>query len=264
MPFFERNQVKLFYEIHGEGEPLLLIAGWGDDSTAWAFQIPTLAEHFKVIAFDNRDVGRSSEAKTPYTIEDMAEDTVGLIEALEIGEAHVMGWSMGGAISQELVLRYPDKVRKLILAATMAQFSRFHAWIIEPTTFVKKHDSENKFFFDLLLSFCMTHEFLKNKEAVDEFRREMAANPFPQTPEGFERQGWAVSSFDALDRLHEVKAPTLVLAPEEDILTPPWAVRALAEAIPGAKFRILEGGAHGFFWEIPEAANKAVMEFLKS
>jgi len=262
--YVETNGQKLYYEVHGEGEPLILIAGWGDDCNAWAFQVPALAEYFKVIVFDNRDVGRSSEAKAFYSIKDMAEDTVGLMHALNVGDAHVMGWSMGGAIAQELVLQYPGKVRKLILATTMAQFARFRAFLIEPAIFVKKHDPDNRVFFTLLLSLCMTHEFLKNREAVDGFLTEMAANPFPQTAEGFERQGRAVSSFDALDRLHEVKVPTLVLAAGQDILTPPWGSRELAEAIPNARLRILEGGGHGLFWEIPDEANKAVIEFLKA
>jgi len=260
----EANGQRLYYEVHGEGEPVVLIGGWGDDVNAWAFQIPALAKHFKVITFDNRDIGRSSEATGSYSMKDMAEDTAGLLEGLDIRAAHIIGWSMGGAISQELVLRHPEKVRKLILAATMAQFSRFHCWLIEPMKFVKKNDSENRTFFELMLALCMTHEFLKKQEAVEEFLREMEANPFPQSPEEFERQGHAINSFDALDRLHEVKTPTLVLGAEQDILTPPWAMRELAEAISGAKIEMLEGGGHGFFWEIPDAANDALLKFLKA
>ena len=103
--FVETNGQKLYYEVHGEGEPLLLIMGLGNDATGWMFQVPAFAEHYKVIAFDNRDVGRSSEAKGPYTLADMAEDTAGLMDALGIEQAHVVGGSMGGSIAQELVIQ---------------------------------------------------------------------------------------------------------------------------------------------------------------
>ena len=144
--YVESNGQKLYYEIHGEGEPLLLIMGLGGDATGWMLQIPALSKHFKVVAFDNRDVGRSSLAKGSYSIADMAEDTAGLMDALGIKKAHILGGSMGGAIAQELVLRHPDKVRKLILACTMGQFARFRINMLEPAIFIKKHDPTNKVF----------------------------------------------------------------------------------------------------------------------
>ena len=88
--------------------------------------------------------------------------------------------------------------------------------------------------------------------------------PYPQPSEAFARQADALSSFDDLDRLGDVKAPTLVLVGDQDILTPPWQARQVAEAIPGAKLQVLKGGGHWFFWEIPEAFNQAVIEFLDS
>ena len=98
--YAESNGLKLYYEIHGEGEPLLLIMGLGGDATGWMLQIPEFARYFKVIAFDNRDVGRSSKAKGPYSIADMAEDTAGLMDALGVMQAHILGGSMGGAPSR--------------------------------------------------------------------------------------------------------------------------------------------------------------------
>ena len=261
--YVESNGQKLYYEIHGEGEPLLLIMGLGGDATGWMLQIPAFSKHFKVVAFDNRDVGRSSLAKGSYSIADMAEDTVGLMDALGIEKAHILGGSMGGAIAQELVIRHPKRVWKLILACTMGHFARFRINMLEPAIFIKKHDPTNKVFLTEMLFQCMTHDFLKNSEAVDRMLNVMQNPPFPQSTEAFVRQANASMTFDALDRLCAVKAPTLVLAGDQDILTPPWAAQELAKVIPGAKLQILEGGAHGFFWEIPEKANQAIIEFLK-
>ena len=260
----DANGRSLYYEVHGDGEPLLLIMGLGQDLTAWALQVPAFAEHFRVVAFDNRDAGRSSRAEGPYTIADMARDTAGLMDALGIGRAHVLGASMGGAIAQELVLRWPERVGRLVLACTMGQFARFRVFPLEPAKFIKAHDPGNEIFLTEMLVWCMTHRFLTNAEAVDRMLAQLRAAPFPQPPEAFARQVDAARTFDALDRLGAVEAPTLVLVGDQDILTPPWAARELAEAIPGARLQVLEGAAHGLFWESPGETNRAVIKFLRA
>ncbi len=260
----DANGLSLYYEAHGDGEPLLLIMGLGQDTTAWALQIPAFAEHFRVVAFDNRDAGRSSQADGPYTIADMARDTAGLMDALGLERAHVLGASMGGAVAQELALRWPDRVGRLVLACTMGQFARFRAFPLEPAKFIKAHDPGGEVFLTEILVWCMTHRFLTNAQAVDQMLSRLRAAPFPQTPGAFARQVEAARTFDALDRLGAVEASTLVLVGDQDILTPPWAARELAEAIPGARLQVLEGAAHGLFWECPGQANRAVLEFLRS
>jgi 3-oxoadipate enol-lactonase len=260
--FKECNGQKLYYKIHGEGEPLLLIMGLGGDSTAWMLQIPAFSKYFKVIVFDNRDVGRSSLAKTAYTIADMAEDTAGLMNALGIQQANVLGGSMGGFIAQELVIHHPGRIKKLVLACTTGQMARFKIDIFEPLLFIRQHDPSNKTFFSQMMFQTMTHEFLKNGEAVNQMLAFFQNPPFPQPIEAFVRQVNAIRTFDALDRLQAVKVPTLVLVGDQDIASPPWAARELASAIPGATLKVLEGGAHGFNFEIPDRFNQAVLEFL--
>jgi pimeloyl-ACP methyl ester carboxylesterase len=250
--YVEANGQNLYYEIHGKGKPLIMIQGLGTDITAWAFQIPVFQEHFKVIAFDNRDIGRSSQAISPYSIADMAEDTASLMDALGIKQAYVLGVSMGGMIAQELVLRHPGKVRKLVLGSTVAQVARFHVSILEPWKWIKQHDLDNEVFPIELIIWNMTQNFLKNAEAVDQMIGWLRNPPFPVLPEAFGRQVDAVRTFDALDRLSALKVPTLVLVGDQDILTPPWICRELAEAISGAKLQVIEGGAHSFFLEIPD------------
>ena len=101
-------------------------------------------------------------------------------------------------------------------------------------------------------------------EAVDQMISQMRNSPFPQSPEAFSRQADATKTFDALDRLGGVSVPIMVLVGDQDILMPPWAASELAAAIPGAKLKILEGGGHGFIWEVPDKVNQAVIEFLKT
>jgi 3-oxoadipate enol-lactonase len=262
--YIATNNQKLYYELHGHGEPFLMICGLGMDLTGYMLQVPVFSKDFQVIVFDNRDVGRSSKAKGHYSIADMADDTAGLIESLGLGSAHVFGGSMGGAIAQELALRSPDKVRKLILCATIGKSTRHMALLVEVLKFIKEHDHSNEVFPRMALLTGMTTNFLSNDQTVDQAFSMFQNQPFPQSFEAFARQADAVSDFDALDRLHSVKAPTLVLAADQDILTPVSAARKIAAAIPGAQLQILEGGGHGFIWEIPDKVHQAVMEFLRA
>ena len=114
MPTVRVGDINMYYEIHGKGEPLLLIMGLGSDLTSWIFQIPEFSKKYRVIAFDNRGVGRSDAPDVPYSTAMMADDTTGLLDALGIERAHILGLSMGGFIAQELALKYPQRVKSLI------------------------------------------------------------------------------------------------------------------------------------------------------
>src|SRR5215470_8594687 len=121
MPLAKIGDHELYYEEHGSGEPLLCIMGFATDSTGWLLQVPEFAKRYRTIVFDNRGVGRSSKPTSAYTIHEMADDAAGLLDHLGIARAHVLGLSMGGMIAQELVLRHPQRVRGLVLAATFPE-----------------------------------------------------------------------------------------------------------------------------------------------
>jgi len=262
--YVETNGQTLYYEVHGQGEPLIMICGLGMDLTGYMLQVPVFSKHFQVIVFDNRDVGRSSEATESYSIPDMADDTAGLVDALGLESAHVFGGSMGGAIAQELALRHQEKVRKLVLCATVGKSTPVLTLLLDVLKFIRQHDHDNAVFPRMALLTGMTTNFLSNAEAVEQMLSMFQNQQFPQSFDAFARQADATMGFDALDRLGAVKAPTLVLAADQDILTPVSAAREIEAAIPGAQLQILEGGGHAFIWEISEKAHQAVIEFLKA
>src|SRR5579884_503569 len=125
MPTARVNDIMIYYEIHGEGEPVLLIAGLNSDHTFYqrAGIISRLAERYQVIAFDNRGVGQTDKPDIPYSIDMMADDTAGLLQAIGITHAHILGVSMGGRIAVSLTLRHPSLVKSLILVSTTVKLT---------------------------------------------------------------------------------------------------------------------------------------------
>jgi 3-oxoadipate enol-lactonase len=259
------NGQQIYYEVHGDGEPLILIMGIGYDSSLWGlYQIPVLSQEFKVIVFDNRDVGRSSKANAPYSIVDMADDVAGLMDGLGIDRAHVLGISMGGMIAQEFALKYPKRLNKLILTGTGASTGRAKFDPIMIWNFVKQHDSEGLTFAAQQFLWLFSTDFVRNHQAVEQTLTMLASNPNPVSPEAYARQADAYVKHDALDRVDSINAPTMVITGEQDRLTPPWIGRELATAIPHAKFHLVEGSgsSHVLPLERPDDFNKIVISFL--
>lgn len=263
----EANGQNLYYEIHGEGPPLVLVMGIGYDATLWGLhQVPAFSKSFQVIAFDNRDVGRSSQAKGPYTIADMADDIAALLDGLEITKAHMLGISMGGMIAQEFALRHPDRLDKLVLTGTGAANGRAKFDPISVWSFVKDHDAEGLTFAAQQFIWLFSETFRRNHEAVDQTLQMLASNPNPVSAEAYKRQADAYVKHDVLKQLENVKAQTLVVSGERDRLTPPWTCREVADAIPNAKFELVEGpgSSHVLPLERPDDFNRIALEFLQA
>ena len=261
MPKVRANGVELFYEESGAGEPLLLIAGFACDHTNWHKLLPLLASSHRVITFDNRGVGQSSSPDTSYSIRQMVEDTVGLLDAIGLNCVHVAGHSMGGQIGLELALACPGRVKSLILLSSCAKMDArgrtvIELWgdlpkLVDPTTAIR-----------LSLPWIYTANFYARAGAVDEVIREILANPFPPTVSGIYQQSRAITSYDASARLREIKCPTLVVVGDEDILGGLLLSADLAHHIPGGQLVVLKQAAHGLLTECAEATAASMMDFL--
>lgn len=259
------NGQELYYEVHGDGRPLVLVMGIGYDSSLWTLaQVPALSTQFQVVIVDNRDAGRSSQARRPYTIADMADDLAGLLDALEVQRSHLLGLSMGGMIAQEFALRHADRVDRLVISGSGAAPARSAVDPIRIWSWVKAHDASGEVFGGQQLASLFSTSLLRNHEAVQDITALLASNPYPMRPEAYGRQADAYLRYDALDRLSAITAPTLVVVGEQDLLTPPWIAREVADAIPGARFEIIrgDGSSHAVPIERPDEFNGLVSSFL--
>ena len=264
MPTVTVNGVTLHYEERGAGEPLLLVMGFGGDHLAWGFQVLAFAEHYRVIAFDNRGVGQSDVPDVPYTTRMMAEDAAGLLDALGVDRAHVLGVSMGGMIAQELALAHPRRVRTLQLHCTLARPDRHLLALLETWRTIRPRLAPEEWLRALMLWLFTPRTFDERPEFVETIVQTALTNPHPFSLTGFLRQGEAVRSHDAFDRLPAIECPTLISLAEADILIPPHHGRALAARLPKAALRTVADAGHGYFWERPDAFNAMCLEFLRA
>ena len=259
------NGQELFYEIHGHGPPLVLVMGIGYDSSLWTLQqVPELSTRFGVVLLDNRDAGRSSRTDHPYTIADMADDVVGLLDALEIQRTHLLGLSMGAMIGMEFALRHADRLDRLVLAGPGAAPARSAVDPISIWNWVKANDPGGAVFGAQQFTWLFSSTFLRNRQAVQDTITLLASNPNPVEPEAYDRQAQAYLQFDAIDRLGVITAPTMVIVGEQDLLTPPWVAREVADGIPGARFELVtgDGSSHLLPLERPDDFNTLVTNFL--
>jgi 3-oxoadipate enol-lactonase len=261
MPTIDVNGQTLYYEVHGDGEPLLCVMGLSADTLAWTLQVPAFSAGHRTVIFDNRDVGQSSAAEGPYEIADMANDTLALADALELDSFHLLGVSMGGAIAQEVALAAPQRVRTLTLAVTFAAGGAWARKLSEVwAERVRKLSREERVDELMLLNF--SERFFEDEGAVSWMRGMMLANPHPQAAEAFIRQLDASGRHDARERLRSLDLPTHVIGCEFDLLVPVWKSRELAELIPGARLTVLPAAPHGSNVERAEEFNKAVLDFI--
>src|SRR3954453_4996929 len=261
MPTAEVNGQTLYYEVHGEGEPLLCVMGLAANTLAWALQVQAFAERHRTVIFDNRDVGQSSEASEQYQIRDMAQDTLALADALELDSFHLLGYSMGGAISQELALTAPGRVRTLTLAVTYAGTGNWGRKLSEIWGARRQRASREEHIDELML-LTLSEEFFENEEGANYLRTMMLSDPNPQPPEAFARQLGPPRRHDGRDRLGSLTMPVHIIGGEYDILVPIWKQRELAELIPNAKFTVLERCPHGANVERAPEFNSTVLDFV--
>jgi 3-oxoadipate enol-lactonase len=264
MPFVHATDgTRIHYEVTGKpgATPVLMIQGLGASKNAWNLQRIAMATRFRIISFDNRGAGRSDKPTEPFTLEQMADDALAVLDAAGIETAHVVGASMGGVISQIVAVKYPHRVRSLTLVCTAC---RNHPWRQE-----------------LLQAWAKTAAdkgmIEVGKEAAQwvmsprSFRRLVPAFTWMGPLAALRPRHSFVSQIDAIlntredlvDQLSTIAAPTMVIVGNQDILTPRGDSEEIAERIPNAELVVISGAAHGLMMEHSSTFNRILIEFLQ-
>jgi 3-oxoadipate enol-lactonase len=229
MPYVRVNDIQMYYELRGDGEPLALIVGLGTDISEWDVIICWLTNKYQVLAFENRGAGRTDKPDIPYSIEMMAEDTAELMQALGMKQAHVLGISMGGRIALTLALRYPERVKKLVLVSTSARIIK--NW--------RRH------FYGIL-------------SGAPIFR-----SKYPQPHYAFMRQLQASATYNCTGKLHELHIPTLIMHGKKDKSAPYALAEEMHAGIEGSKMLTFAGGHIFFLMRERQQFLDAIAEFLQ-
>lgn len=255
------GDAQIHTEITGEGPDLLLVAGLGGRGAFWNQQIADFAQHFRVITFDHRGCGNSTPDKVVYGAEHMAKDVLALMDAMDIGKAHLVGHSTGGAIGQHIALDAPERLTKLVLSCSWAG----------PDTYLTQLFKTRR---EILIScgplaYLTTGTFLampsshlqpQMKSARDFMEERMAA--FPGLEVELSRIN-AVYTHDLRSRLHAINTPTLCIGAADDQITPPGFTEEMGELISGAETHLLTRGGHFSPIVSTDEYNARVLEFLK-
>lgn len=264
MPYQTVNGIKIYYEEQGKGEPLILINGLAFPMDLWFAQIRELSKDFRVIALDNRGIGRSDKPDEEYSIALMASDAVGLLKSLGIEKSHVAGLSMGGFISQEIALSYPDVVNRLILVATGMGGPRClelgKPFWEKATAAIAGKPPEQVYRTDLAL---MTAPVFveKHPDILDQAVALRMKDPQPLY--AFMRQFAACNAFDNNSRAHNISQPTMIILGTDDPIFPIPLAEDFRRTLPKAKMIIYENCGHAIHLEKADQLSRDIREFLK-
>jgi aminoacrylate hydrolase len=251
---------QLYYESHGKGPALLLVAGLGGIGTYWQRHVDALARHFTVVLHDHRGCGRSAHTRLNYSVEQMSGDVLDLMDALGIAKAHFCGHSTGGAIGQVLALDHPTRIDRLVLSATWtkadAYFNRLFA--VRAAALEKGGPALYRQLGNLLL-----YPPWWLAQNVEKLEAAQARSEIPETPDDIAKSRIAgILRFDRVKDLPRIAHRTLVTCARDDAVTPAYFSEALAEAIPGAELVVLPTGGHFYNHACQEEFERVVLKFL--
>jgi pimeloyl-ACP methyl ester carboxylesterase len=256
------GDIEVAYKVLGDRYPLVMIMGYSGTMSLWDPQfLEDLASRYQVIVFDNRGMGDTTAGTEEFTMEQFAEDTVGLMDALGTEQAHVLGWSMGTNIAQEIALRYPDKVNKLVLYA--ADCGGEQAVYPSPEVMNELTDTSGtaEERGERLFKLLFPEEWL---QLHTDFYKQFPQPNQKTSPENIERQTQAMENWQGTyDRLPDIKSSTLVATGNEDVLTPPQNSLIIVNRIPGAWLVQIEEAGHGLMYQFPDRFARIISDFLE-
>jgi pimeloyl-ACP methyl ester carboxylesterase len=268
------DDVSLYYELYGEGDPLVLVAGTGISLAPWrVFQVPEFSKHYQVLIYDHRGLGRSDKPDVHYSTRLFAKDCAGLMDVLGIKKAHIMGHSMGARVCQWIALDYPEKVRTLVLSSggsgkyseELVDYPRGVPMdaaleMIEKGYEKYQHDHWGP-------GFMFSDKFMKEHPEIVKRFQDLVVEEVPPL-KSYLRHVVARQCHETTELVAKITAPALVIVGSKDTHdggtgSHVESSKALAERIPNAEFVLLEGGRHGYLREMPEEGHPPILDFLR-
>ncbi|HZT88346.1 MAG TPA: alpha/beta fold hydrolase [Stellaceae bacterium] len=262
MPRIGIGDCSLYYERHGMGFPVMFVTGLGGFASFWQDQIGAFAKSFDVVTHDHRGIGQSDQSPIIYTVDRMARDVVALMDALRIDRAHIVGHSTGGAIAQVLAVEHPSRVASIVLSASWTKPDAYFRRLWNLRKEILQRLGPSAYVQSATLFLYPSGWVARNNERLRHAEAQSLASFAPV--ETVASRIDAILAFDCTAGLPRIKAPTLVVGAEDDIVTPAYFSEELARLIPGAEIKIFPRGGHALPHVRAREFNNAVLPFLVS
>lgn len=250
MPIININNCKYYYELHGNGTPLVLIAGLRSDHTRWFPILKNLATKYQVLIFDNRGAGQTIDSGESFTVETMAHDTINLISKLGLNKPHIVGHSLGGAVAQQIAREYSNQISSIALCNTFIKLNKVARNFFNDILALHKINASQSEIMDRLAPWIFSKSFL-TRNVIKLLKRTANENPYPQSLSGYTRQLDALFNFDSGSWVNTIKLPTLIIGSREDKIAIWQESKKLAINIFNSKLAMISTG-HGSPVERPD------------
>lgn len=260
MPRISIGDCHLYHERHGAGFPVLFITGLGGYGAYWRDQIPAFSKGFEAIVHDHRGVGKSDHTHIKFTVERLAQDVIGLMDALGLEKAHVVGHSTGGAIAQILAIEHPERLASIVIAASWTKADAYFRRLFHMRKEILSRLGPASYLQANTLFLYPSAYIARNNEKLRQQEAQGLATFSP--PEIIMSRIDAILAFDRTAELSRIRTPTLIVAAQDDAVTPAYFSEELARLIPGAEVKFFPQGGHCFTQVMPREFNQAVLPFL--
>jgi 3-oxoadipate enol-lactonase len=263
MPFISANGIQFYYELHGSEDAEVLVLNNGvimNAATSWVYQTPELSKHFRLLQYDCRGQGQSDHPREPYSMDLHADDLHALLEVLKIVKAHIAGISYGGEVAQAFALKYPEQTQSLILIDTVSEVGPELEMIIQSWVHALKANDPDGFFYNSVPWNFSTEWIKANKGLLADAKERYKALDFPAVINLCQ----AFFEVNFTERLHQINVPTCIMVGEHDLIKGLRYSQILKREIPQAELHILKKSGHVTCWEVPDAFNSRIIQFIQS
>ena len=260
MPKIDIGDAEIHYEEAGSGDPIMFVPGLGGGGAVWTNQIPAFSDGYRTVVHDHRGCGQSTYSKIEYSVDQMADDAIRLMDKLGIERAHWVGHSTGGAMGQIVAQDHPDRLASLVLSATWAGQDSYFNRAFAARKGVLSAAGTLAYARNSILTLLPPWYITQNADRIDALEGYLAGADQPV--EIMESRIDAICAYDRRDGMADIKAPTLVIVAEDDMVTPRYLSDELADNVPGAEKIIVPTGGHFVIHVEIDAYNSALRDFL--